>query len=578
MSNIIFPCDCKFKVVNDDSDKLIPVNVGDNLPLIDISTNPWDTNSIYRSSLTCDLTWNLFAEGRTKGVFQLEKNLGQNWSKKLKPDGLNDLAALVSLLRPGCLRAMSGDPPKSMTQRYVDRKHKVEETIFLHKSIEDVLIATHGVLVYQEQAMQIAERVAGFNKQEADVLRKAIGKKKADIMAKVEKEFLDKAHQTGILTDEEAKEIFGWIRESQKYSFNKSHAVAYGMDSYMTAYIKAHFPIVFFASWITGANWKNADKYDEIAELVNDAKLHNVTVKTPQLSNISANTCIVKNEYVQFGLSNIRGIGPASVTDVEDAVKATVEKLGKHQNNWNWLETLLYFCTQINSKVVEGLISVGAFDYMGGGSRNYKIFEYNKFSDLTKTEIPWLQQNYPKLKWVSLKEALIALMPVRQMKNKVQIGGGGTATKKREDVVRSIINVIEKPGQSLDDTITWIATTEERFLGTPISCTKIDSCLEAEEANSTCSDFVKGNVNKYMVFAVEVVNVDEKLTKNGKNPGSKMAGLTIRDSTCSISDVVCFPKEWKELSSVLQPGNTILMLGEKTRTGSLSIKKAREIS
>lgn len=578
MANIVFPCDCKFVIVNDNRDIDIPMNVGDKLPMIDISANPWLENSIYRASLTCDLTWQLFGEGRTKGVFQLEKNLGQNWSKKTKPDSLNDLGALVSLLRPGCLRAMSGTPPKSMTQRYVDRKHKLEDVVYLHKAIEDILEATYGVLVYQEQAMQIAERVAGFNKQDADVLRKAIGKKKADVMAKVEKDFIEKASKAGVITNDEAVEIFGWIRESQKYSFNKSHAITYGMDSYISAYIKAHFPIVFYASWITGATWKTTEKYEEIADLVNDAKINNVTVRTPQFTNITANTSIINNEYIQFGLSNVRGIGPASVTDVNNAIESVSEKLDKHQKDWTWLETLLYFSTEVNSKVSEALISVGAFDYIDKTPRNKKLFEYNQFSEINKTELPWLLENYPKLKWATLTEALAALMPVRKIKNKVQVSGGGTATKGREEFVRSLIYNLTNPPNSLEDTISWIATTEERLLGTPVSCNKVDSCIGVEEANTVCSDFVKGNTNQYMVFAVEIVNVDIMTTKAGKTPGSKMARLTIRDSSCSINDVVCFPKEWKDLASVLQEGNTVLLLGEKTRTGSLSVKKAREIS
>lgn len=120
-----------------------------------------------------------------------------------------------------CLRAMSGDPPKSMTQRYADRKVGNEPVVYFHQCLVEVLNTTYGVLTYQEQAMRMAEIIAKFNKQEADVLRKAIGKKKADIMAKVEKEFLEKAEAAGVVTLDEAKEIFSWIRESQKYSFNK---------------------------------------------------------------------------------------------------------------------------------------------------------------------------------------------------------------------------------------------------------------------------------------------------------------------------------------------------------------------
>ena len=128
-------------------------------------------------------TWELFKEGKTKGVFQLESNLGRSWSKKLAPDNLEELAALIAIIRPGCLKAVIDG--KSMTQRFVDRKHKLEEVSYLHESLEDVLKPTYGVWVYQEQSMRIAQKLAGFDLKKADDLRKAIGKKKADLMAAV---------------------------------------------------------------------------------------------------------------------------------------------------------------------------------------------------------------------------------------------------------------------------------------------------------------------------------------------------------------------------------------------------------
>ena len=140
--------------------------------------------------------------------------MGRSWAKKGRPKNIEDLAALIALIRPGCLKAMSGDPPKSMTQRYCDRKFGEEDLEYFHPSLEAILGNTYGVLVYQEQAMQIAQTLAGFDLQEADVLRKAIGKKKADVMTTVEKQFLKGCEKTGIVDKSEAKEIFSWIRKS----------------------------------------------------------------------------------------------------------------------------------------------------------------------------------------------------------------------------------------------------------------------------------------------------------------------------------------------------------------------------
>ena len=189
------------------------VNVGDEIPLIRVNQEI--------VSRECNAAWDVFASGFTKGIFQLEKNLGQTWAKKLSPTDLEHLSALGAILRPGCLKAVSGDPPKSMTARYVDRARGNEEVKVLHESIKTALKETYQIMVYQEQAMRIAKDIAGFNLQEADVLRKAIGKKKADIMTKVHKSFIEGCEKSGIVSLDIAEEVFGWIKESQKYSFNK---------------------------------------------------------------------------------------------------------------------------------------------------------------------------------------------------------------------------------------------------------------------------------------------------------------------------------------------------------------------
>ena len=172
-------------------------------------------------------TWDLICSGKTKGVFQLESNLGKSWAKRVKPRNIEELAALISIIRPGTLKAIQDG--KSMTQRFVDRKNLTEKIEYLHESLEPILKNTQGVLVYQEQSMQIAQQLAGFNLQEADNLRKAIGKKKADLMAEIKKDFLAGTKRQGIVDQETAEEIFSWIEKSSRYAFNKSHAVSYAI-------------------------------------------------------------------------------------------------------------------------------------------------------------------------------------------------------------------------------------------------------------------------------------------------------------------------------------------------------------
>ncbi len=161
----------------------------------------------------------VFCEGDTQGVFQLESNLGKTWSKRLKPRNLEEGSALIAVIRPGCLHSyIDGE---SLTWHYINRKNKVDPVTYLHPSLEPILKDTYGILVYQEQAMLIAREIAGFSEQEADSLRKAIGKKLPELMAKLKIQFLDGCKKVGKVNEQDAGQIFDWIEASQRYSFNK---------------------------------------------------------------------------------------------------------------------------------------------------------------------------------------------------------------------------------------------------------------------------------------------------------------------------------------------------------------------
>ena len=175
MKKLTFKCGCAFDILGQGQDWLhIDLNT-------DIETLPLD----------CAHTWKLFADGDTKGVFQLESPLGRSMSKKLQPENMEQLSALIAIIRPGCSESILEG--KSITQHYIDRKHGREEVTYYHPALKNSLHTTYGLLVYQEEAMQIVKDIAGFNLQEADSLRKAIGKKLPEEMAKVETMFLAKA-------------------------------------------------------------------------------------------------------------------------------------------------------------------------------------------------------------------------------------------------------------------------------------------------------------------------------------------------------------------------------------------------
>lgn len=210
LANLTFPCGCEVPILDE---KLRH----DNLPTLQI---PYEEMAIgLNYGRYCNQAFNLIHEGKHKGIFQLESYLGYKWGTDLQPSNVEELAALTALIRPACLNALIGD--KSITQTFVDRKQGRETTDSIHPSLDDILGETYQNLVYQEQAIKIAMKVAGYTEEEADVLRRAVTKKDAALMSSLESSFIEGCSKVGIVDDKLAKQLFEWIRESQQYSFNK---------------------------------------------------------------------------------------------------------------------------------------------------------------------------------------------------------------------------------------------------------------------------------------------------------------------------------------------------------------------
>lgn len=561
MGTIIYPCGCRFKTVDRPDDEVLHAEhlTPAEMPRIDVN--------IYKIKMNCAATWALFGSGLTKGVFQLESYLGKTWSKKVQPMDLEDVAALVALLRPGCLKAMSGDPPKSMTQRYADRKARLEDIAYYHPDLEPILRTTFGVLVYQEQAMKIAVAIAGFNEQEADVLRKAIGKKKPEIMSALENDFVEGCKKKGLVTEEQAKEIFGWIRESQRYSFNKSHAATYGKDSFWTAFMKAHFPIQFFCSYIQGARWKQESQH-EVYELVNDAKLYNINVAIPDIRHTKYDSHVI-GDTVYFGISGIKNIGASAIHKILKRFEEMKVLLNKSVDEFDWMDYLLYFADSIPITVTQALISAGALDYLQK-PRTALLYELNLWATLTDKEKEWIIQQHERVHFMSPVNALLACVPLKK-------NGGGCHSMRRSVVIQGMITALQNPPHPLVDTADFIAWNENQYLGASITCHKVDACADAAHANTTCKEVLQGKKG-YMVLAVEIVSVKELTTKRGKNPGQKMASISMSDHSSQMDNVVCFPTEWSQFSNQLYEGNTVLIQGEKSwKQDSFVVKKVWQI-
>lgn len=512
-------------------------------------------------------TWQLFAEGKTKGIFQLESNLGKSWAKKVAPNNIEELSALIAIIRPGTLKAYVDG--KSMTQHYVDRKHGREEVTYLHPILEDILKPTYGVLVYQEQSMRIAEKVAGFNLQEADLLRKAIGKKKADLMNEVKKSFISGAEKVGIVNKDDAEQIFGWIEKSSRYAFNKSHSVSYAVCSYWSAYYKAHHTQEFFLSYLYYANEKQ-DPQREIYELISEAKLFDIETKAPNVTNFNRKFNI-KNGRIYFGIKDIKSLTGVSGDKLIDAISESEKELGKPIHKYSWLEILLFIAPKISSTSFKALASIGFFKGLDlDVSRNKALYDYEIFRTLTKSEQAWIVSNYPTKRWTSFVDCLNDLAPTKKE-------GGGTSKADRKQAIQNEIRLLIDPPYDLEDDPSWIIDQEVKFLGCPVSMSKVETS-DTSAANTTCKEIISGKKGKDICIVANIQRVSDYTITKGESKGEVMSFLTIEDETCMLDSVIVFPRVKEKYKYILYEGNNLIFCGSVAQNDtSFIIEQIHEI-
>ena len=521
-----FDCGCKFPVLDSSSE----------FPRIEFSPKISDIN------LDCYKTWELISEGNTKGCFQLESHLGQTMARKLKPQNVEQLSGLISILRPGCLEANRDG--KSVSNHYIDKKNGLESIDYFHPALEPILKDTYSEMIYQEQAMSIATSLAGFNLKEADDLRKAIGKKQADKMAKVKKQFIEGAKQTGKLNETEAEQIFEWIEKSQRYLFNASHSISYAMNAYLSAYAKAHFPRVFFASYLRFAKDK-IDPQQEIKELVRNAIEMNIDVRIPDFRHLNQ-LFILKNKTIYFGLTDIKGVGQSVYKKILELVKPiNVDQL-------TWPQMISHILLNINSTAAKALISCGAFDYFKK-HRSEMLFEYEICSGLTKKE----QASFLAYTTTNSNLDIIKLFETLLSHTKLM--------KTRKAAIENSIKSLRFPPYSLTDKIEWLSDSENGLLGVGISCSKLD-IYDVGSANCNCKTFKTSHLTENIIVVGEISNLNITVTKTGKNPGLEMAFITIEDQYGTLDSVIFFPEQFSKYRSYLFVGNILVFSGNKSKS------------
>ena len=305
---------------------------------IDLSTLPLDDPETYA----------LLQRAETTGVFQLESAGMKRYLKDLKASSFEDIIAMVALYRPG---------PMQFIDSFIRRKHGEEKITYLHPGLENSLKSTYGIMIYQEQFMQISKEWCGFTGGQADTLRKAVGKKKIDLMKKVKPEFIKGAIEIGGATEEIAETFWGQLLEFANYCFNKSHAACYALIAYWTAYLKAHFPDAFMAALMTAdMRWT-----DRLAIEISECKKMGLKVLGPDINQSYGDFGIVGGENtIRFGLSGIKNMGKALV---EDIVIPERDKNGPFKSVCDFAKRV--DSTKFNKKSWEAVIKTGAFDRFG---------------------------------------------------------------------------------------------------------------------------------------------------------------------------------------------------------------------
>ncbi|MBL8299849.1 MAG: DNA polymerase III subunit alpha [Rhodanobacteraceae bacterium] len=310
-------------------------------PPIDITALPLDDAESYK----------LFARGDTVAVFQFESRGMRELLKRAKPDRFEDIIALAALFRPGPLGS-------GMDRDWVDRKHGHAAVTYPHPSLEPVLAPTYGVIVYQEQVMQIAQVLAGYSLGGADLLRRAMGKKKPEEMAKERVKFEAGAAENGV-DAQLASSIFDLMEKFAEYGFNKSHSAAYALVAYQTAWLKVHYPAEFMAAVLSS----DMDNTDKVVNFLDEARAMNLRVLPPHVNESQYMFEALDGGAVRYGIGAIKGVGRGAC----DSIVAERQRSGPYRDLFDFCQRV--DAQKLNKRVLEALINAGALDGLGGRNR-----------------------------------------------------------------------------------------------------------------------------------------------------------------------------------------------------------------
>ena len=474
---------------------------------------------ITKIPLDCTKTFELLCSCKTTAVFQLESRGMKDLIRRLRPDRFEDIVALVALFRPGPLQS-------GMVDDFIDRKLGQASIVYPHPDLEPILESTYGVILYQEQVMQIAQTLAGYSLGEADLLRRAMGKKKPDEMAKQREIFTKGAIARGVESSL-ATYIFDLMEKFAGYGFNKSHSVAYALLSYQTAWLKTHYPAAFMAA-VLSSDMANTDK---VVMFIEECRNIGIKVLPPDINKSTYKFSVIENSIL-YGLGAIKGIGESAISNL---IKA------RSQEDF---ADLFALCSKIDSRkvskrVIEALINSGALDAL----------DKNRAALIN-----------------SLDAAINSAEQMQRNKQQGQIDMFGNIVSAKDVGFCSNNNSV--PMWSDTERLAREKMTLGLYLtGHPISAYELElsamiSCKISKLHANSCGQVV--------TIAGFIVNLRIMQTKRG----DKMAFINIDDKT-GRQEIVLFSNVFKDSREILQKDNLILVEGEVSNdeySGGIKIK------
>jgi len=469
--------------------------------------------------LTDAEVFELFSDGKTKGIFQFESGGMQDLLMKMKPDRIEDLIAANALYRPG---------PMILIPDYIDRKHGAKWSL-PHPIMNEVLEETYGIMIYQEQVMRICNRLGDIPLREAYTLIKAISKKKARTIAKERERFVAGCVDKG-LTKQQAGHIFELIERFAGYGFNKSHSTRYAFIAYQTAYLKAHWPVEFMAALLT----YEMDNTDKVVDYIAECDRMGIEVLAPDTNEsgvdftplyVQENEEQKKKEVIRFGLAAVKGVGEKAV----EQIIAARQEVGR-------FESLFHFCENVdlraaNKQVLDALIKAGAFDKLGGNRAQMMA---------------------------GLEKAMEFGASLQADKQKGQMSFFGQMTEESD---------YSQDHKSLPDVAPWpelqMLSYEKQVLGFYVTSNPLSHHAETINIYSThnSSQLADAPQDRQIVIGGMITKIRYNITKTGRNAGAKMAVFALEDLQGQV-DVVMFPDVLNTFNNVLVADTVVFVKGK----------------